>query len=239
MFKHAATGTQCCANCVMAVVAASTKSPSLWTTLDMNEILKQGDMLHVKTLKEQGWPYRRQECRLDVDEIPEIVTCHMGDIAASLSIGLKSEQSFAVSSDLTTAILCAVQSKPSHSFILRVHGDRNMAIICHHERYSLFDPHACNQKGETDGDGAACTLLFDTVYDMIRHIEYLYGTARPDEQVDLIPVDIEVLSKKSTIVQHVPYDMEDSDIDADPTPTLEGELNILFCILSKFILYFK
>lgn len=51
IFKHAATGTQCSSISLTAIVAACLKSVENWNADVIDEVLQQGDCLHLKILK--------------------------------------------------------------------------------------------------------------------------------------------------------------------------------------------
>lgn len=70
-FKHAATGSQCCSNCITALIASKVKSVHDWDSNFVDDILLAGDSLHLNILQKKGWPFRRAESRLNIDELPE------------------------------------------------------------------------------------------------------------------------------------------------------------------------
>ena len=88
IFKHAAAGAQCSTISLTAIVAACLKSVDTWSPSEIDEILQQGDALHLKILHSYDWPLSRSEAKLDIDEMPELVSIKFGGFEADVSIGV-------------------------------------------------------------------------------------------------------------------------------------------------------
>lgn len=192
-FHHAAAGSQCTTNCVIAVILASIKRPDVWIPKDIDNILEQGDKLHLDILRETGWPYERTDSKLDIDELPDVISVNVNGMVTTASVGLKDEASYGLSSDINAVVLTALKRKPSHSFLIRMYDKCRALLPDFNGQYSLFDPHAINAHGETDPNGFACVLHFSEVCDMLEYLKKDVIGKR-DEQIDLSPIDIELLN---------------------------------------------
>lgn len=190
IFKHAAAGAQCSTISLTAIVAACLKSVDTWSPSEIDEILQQGDALHLKILQSYDWPLSRSEAKLDIDEMPELVSIKFGGFEADVSIGVLRDATFGFSSNIHSLILGALHSKPNKSFILRMFGSC-VGIICgQYDEYFIFDPHSRNAKGEIAANGSAGLFCFTNASGMISYLQQQCGTK--NEQVDLHPIDVEI-----------------------------------------------
>ena len=192
-FMHDAVGTQCSTISLMAVIGASVKSHSNWTTADINDIMLQGDREHRMVLKSLGWPTTRSNGMLDIDEFPSTMMFNLRGLDLKASIGITSDISYCLTSDLRKVMTSTFQEKPDHHFMLRMQ-DKCTAILLSEEtgKYSIFDSHARDEKGDITPDGTACLMHFGTVNDLISYLEKL-TTGKSDSQMDIIPVDIQIM----------------------------------------------
>ncbi|KAJ8049911.1 hypothetical protein HOLleu_02875 [Holothuria leucospilota] len=195
VFSHAAAGAQCTTISVMAVIATSIKPPLQWTSEDVNAIVRQGDSVHLELLHAKDWPSKRLDAKLDVDEIPDIMTCRLGNKVLNANIGVLSDTFYCFVSELSHTLQSAVEQKQGYNFLLRMHG-RCTAILYQQTSpmYSIFDPHARNSSGESDGEGAASIFHFTSMTDMLRYLNK-QNAGKGQEQVDITPIDVAALSK--------------------------------------------
>lgn len=210
IFKHAATGTQCSSISLTVIVAACLKSVENWNADVIDEVLQQGDCLHLKILKTYNWPLERNESKLDIDEMPDIISLEFSCFETEVSIGHLSDASFGFSADYNSFIMEALNTKPNKSFILRTFGSC-VAIICgQYQEYFIFDPHSRNADGKIDANGSAGLFHFRNISDMITYLQDQCGTR--NEQVDLFPMDVEIIRIKE-LSRKEPLDLNLSSIN--------------------------
>jgi hypothetical protein len=176
----------------MAVIASYLKPVNDWTVDDINGILRQGDEAHKENLENLGWPHLRNESMMDLDEIPDVLTCGIDGRYVKASIGHRHDAIY--KDDIRTLLKSAIQSRPDNSFVLRW-GDKCTAFLkCSEGRYCHFDSHACNGLGLQDPLGAACLLIFQDAEDAISHIEVLAADIGAEGQFDATPIDVALLN---------------------------------------------
>lgn len=200
VFSHAAAGAQCTTISIMAVVATSIKPPLQWTSDDVNEIVRQGDSAHMQLLHAKEWSSKRLDAKLDIDEIPDVMTCRLGSTVLNVNIGVLSDTFYCFASQLGQTLLSAVEQKQGHSILLRMH-ERCTAILYQQTSplYNIFDPHVRNSSGEVDREGAASTLHFTSMTDMLRYLNQ-QNAGKSQVKVDLTPIDVATLSH----IPHIP-----------------------------------
>lgn len=222
-FKHAATGSQCCSNCITALIASKVKSVHDWDSNFVDDILLAGDSLHLNILQKKGWPFRRAESRLNIDELPEKIECCIGRSNILASVGVLDEAEFALSSYIHTFITSALMRKPNQSFVLRI-SDSYIAIICqNYQEYSIFDPHARNSDGEIDGEGSAALFRFQNSAGLTNYLTRL--AAGKNDQIDLYPVNIQVISAD---LQHLKHESS-TQIEFESMQESETQLRKFTC----------
>ncbi|KAK3598699.1 hypothetical protein CHS0354_003256 [Potamilus streckersoni] len=189
IFKHDAAGSQCTTICAIAVAVAAFKLPSEWRQDHVDMIIQYGDKVHVCELEKRGWPVKRKESKLDVDELPKKVEFYLERKTAYI---VTDHTSYGLISQIEFLVKEAVNKKPEKSFILRM-LDRCRAILyngcgC----YSVFDPHSCDELGRTDPNGVACVLHFDHIDELVSHLKNLVTDQDNEEQVDLTTCNITI-----------------------------------------------
>lgn len=190
-FTHAAAGSQCTSNCLMAIVASHLKCVDDWNPEFIDEVLREGNDLHLRVLQDNKWPYGRQDARIDIDEIPKKISCKIDGSEIEASVGLLEESIFARSTDIDNTVKTALEKRPNQSFILRMFESCTAIIMRENQRACIFDPHSRNSSGFIDPDGFAGLFYFNTLLDMIIYLKS-YIRER-EEQIDLFPVFVNVL----------------------------------------------
>ncbi|KAJ8018470.1 hypothetical protein HOLleu_43527 [Holothuria leucospilota] len=180
----------------MAAVAASVKSHSVWTSTDINEIVTQGDKLHIDVLHQHGWPNQRKEAKLDIDELPSVLSYHIDGTETMASTGVLRDGFYCFTPNLRDVLSSAISQKPGYHFLLRMY-DNCTAILFDKQlsTFSIFDPHARNRFGSPDRDGAACLLNFRSIDHMVSYLENIVSE-RDKSQIDITPIDVEILSNQ-------------------------------------------
>lgn len=191
-FRHAAAGSQCTSNSLMAIVASHVKSVDNWNSGFIDEVLLEGDKLHLSVLKKKNWPFGRKESRIDIDEIPEKISCQIDGCKIEASVGVLQEATFALSTEIDSTVRTALERMPNRSFILRMFGSCTAIIKRENQQYCIFDPHSRNPFGFIDPNGFAGLFYFDTLLDMIRYLKSNVGERA--EQIDLFPVFVNLLN---------------------------------------------
>lgn len=196
IFEHDAVGAQCSTICLMAAVAASVKSHSVWTNDDINEIVTQGDKVHTDVLHQHGWPNKRKEAKLDIDELPSVLSYHINDSTTMASTGVLRHGFYCFTPNLRDVLSAAISQKPGYHFLLRMY-DNCTAILFDKQQstFSIFDPHARNNFGVPDRDGAACLMNFRSIDHMVSYLENIV-LERDKSQIDITPIDVEILSNQ-------------------------------------------
>lgn len=195
-FKHAAAGSQCTSNCLMAIVASNHKPVDNWNSDIIDEILIEGDKLHLNILQRNHWPFERKESRIDMDEIPEKICCQIQKEKIEASVGVLDEAKFALSTEIDGLIKRALEATPNQSFILRMFGSCTAILRRENQQYCIFDPHSRNYAGLIDPSGTAGLFYFDSLSDMIRYLKGNVGCR--EEQVDLFPIFVNLLRSDFT-----------------------------------------
>eukprot|EP00105_Crassostrea_gigas_P043022 XP_019927170.1 PREDICTED: uncharacterized protein LOC105338725 [Crassostrea gigas] len=195
-FKHAAAGSQCTSNCLMAIVASNHKPVDNWNSDIIDEILIEGDKLHLNILQRNHWPFGRKESRIDMDEIPKKICCQIEKEKMEASVGVLDEAKFALSTEIDDLIKRALEATPNQSFILRMFGSCTAILRRENQQYCIFDPHSRNYAGLIDPSGTAGLFYFDSLSDMIRYLKGNVGCR--EEQVDLFPIFVNLLRSDFT-----------------------------------------
>lgn len=190
-FKHAAAGSQCTSNCLMAIVASNHKPVANWNSDTIDEILVEGDKLHLNILQRNHWPFGRKDSRIDVDEIPEKICCQIEEEQIEASVGVLNDAKFALSTEIDDLIKRALEATPNQSFILRMLGSCTAILRRENQQYCIFDPHSRNCAGLIDPSGTAGLFYFDSLSDMIKYLKGSVGER--EEQVDLFPIFVNLL----------------------------------------------
>lgn len=136
----------------------------------------------------------RNESKLDIDEMPDMISLEFSGFETEVSIGHLSDASFGFSADLNSFIMEALNTKPNKSFILRTF-DSMVAIICgQYQEYFIFDHHSRNTDGKIDANGSAGLFHFRNLSEMITYLQDQCGTR--NKQVDLFPIHVEIVKIK-------------------------------------------
>lgn len=196
IFRHSAAGSQCTSICLAAIIASSYSKVDDWDSEFLESLLLGGDKLHLNILQKKRWPYNRNDSRLDIDEIPENVKCHIGNEEVSASIGVHNS-SYGYSSYLEALLTTAIRNGARQNFILRMHGYCLAILFRDQQQYSIFDPHAKNSLGAVDPDGGAGLFHFNNVEKMVAYLKKCTPSENV-EQLDLYPIHVNLL-RKSTI----------------------------------------
>lgn len=199
-FKHVAAGSQCTSISLMAIVASHVRSVDNWDPEFIDEVLREGDNLHIRVLKDKNWPLGRKESTIDIDEIPEKIVCQIDERQIEASVGVLEEGTFAFSTEIDSTVRTALERMPNRSFILRMFGSCTAIIKRENQQYCIFDPHSRNPFGFIDPNGFAGLFYFDTLFNMIRYLESNVGDRV--EQIDLYPVLVKLLNSDASKPEH-------------------------------------
>jgi hypothetical protein len=219
IFRHEAAGAQCATMCVMASAATLIKSPSDWQSNDLDTILMQGDQEHRTILKTKHWPFLRKDPRLDVDEMPKEITLRFANIIARTSIRLVDDGIYGFGEEIQQLLNRAIEISPETNFIIRMQ-DKCRAILCDSKkRYSLFDPHACNELGVLDNNGSACLLRFKDINAIGR---FLFNNIEDKAaQIDITTVKLDIIHMaNSCVTSHV------TTPDPEVTSSQDNDANV-------------
>uniref|UniRef100_A0A0N5CCE4 Peptidase C76 domain-containing protein n=1 Tax=Strongyloides papillosus TaxID=174720 RepID=A0A0N5CCE4_STREA len=170
---------QCVAMSSAALIMACIKSPLNWVKFDINNVLNQGNVLY-------------EECINYMRSINEVID-HRGYLSITnilretilfnrkVSFSTASCYSFAgrgkkVKRDeiafgfvsLSEALNRIVNE---HMFLILIANERASSIIHHDGVFFLFDPHTMDQYGRYCSNGVSCMLMFNTLGDLIEHLQ--------------------------------------------------------------------
>lgn len=198
-FKHAAAGSQCTSISLMAIVASHVKSVDNWDSDFIDEVLCEGDRLHIRVLDNKNRSSVRDETRIDIDEIPEKIFCQIGGCQIEASVGALEDGTFASSTEIDSTVRTAMERNQNQSFILRMFGSCT-AIIKRENQYCIFDPHSRNRSGFSAPNGVAGLFHFDTLLNLIKYLKRTVGEKA--EQIDLYPVSVKLLNSVGSKPEH-------------------------------------
>ena len=168
-----------------------------WTTTDLDAILRQGDSQHLATLHDLGWLVQeRNNTMLDVDELPSVIKTNLWGKRYSVSVGVKEGATYGYTEDIQKVLESALKEHPGVSCILRMQG-KCRAILTEHSGFSVFDPHACDEKGLPHPDGKAGLYKFQSTSEVSCHLKSIADRSERD-QVDVNPVWVTLISEELT-----------------------------------------
>ena len=179
--------------CVSALVTAAVFPPRYWDKDDMDAVLMEGDRRHREILTDKGWPRRRHETKMAIDEMPEQwdIKINGKKLVAkvqtvSTNYGLMTESVSLVNSILKQNTTTPCVLRLYDSFVAVLPGDK--------QSFYLFDPHARNANGEIDPDGVSCLLHFKTRHHLAQYIKRQAGPAGSTEQIDINLMTVNLLT---------------------------------------------
>ena len=136
VFQHVAAGTQCSSICLVSLIAAVYKNPDSWTRNDINSIVRAGDQLHIDTLRGKGWPYQRNEGKLDADELPGEVQIVFQGACLKASTCVTNNLICCLAKDVRGHLQHVFKNKDRALLLCRV-GDKCRSIVFQNCMFSL------------------------------------------------------------------------------------------------------
>ena len=198
IFPQISAGKQCVPNSVIAVILHTEKPISNWTSMDLDDILLNGNSLYLNI-------YTRHDYLL-VNEIPDIISFHQQNyklmkhqpIAGSLQ-GTTSE----ISTNLIDALkslekmsLCAILSIGDSA------GAYAMAVFSYNQKMYVFDSHSRNLQGLPHEKGKSIVVAFNTSEQASRYLEFLSNRLNCS-QYELTPVYVYNIDLQKTTERQI------------------------------------
>uniref|UniRef100_A0A0N5CA28 Peptidase C76 domain-containing protein n=1 Tax=Strongyloides papillosus TaxID=174720 RepID=A0A0N5CA28_STREA len=170
---------QCTAMSFASLIMACIKSPLNWDKVDINNVLNQGNILYersVNYLRSTNYSIDGRGYLSVTNIIRETilfnrkVTFSTASCYSFTGRGKKvkrNEISFGFVS-LSQALNRLVNE---HQFLILIANERASSIIHHDGAFFLFDPHSMDQNGRYCSNGVSCMLMFNTLGDLIEHLQ--------------------------------------------------------------------
>ena len=161
-------GVQCVANSYIFLCRTELKSVECLTRSDLDSILVIGNTLYEQLFEIFGNDY------LNTDELPRKLWIenirYTVKSLGSLNGYVNDMQS--LKAQLSMAFV-------KSSVFLFICNNKSIALRYDRGSYFLFDPHSCDKKGKSCGDGVACILKFISFPQVVNHIQQMFISGRP------------------------------------------------------------
>ena len=183
-------GTQCTVIALAALLLACRTGPDCWTNNSIDHILVEGDGLyrHIIDTFHNG----NHSQLLGADDLPSQVSIFESTFALDFHttlfgiIGAPANPNFNMIT-INDAIHSSLQV--SHYIIATMNG-QTIATFASGNQFHVFDSHARNAFGESDPNGFAVLLSFNTFHELINYFTHLYI----DQRFDITPVTVNAIN---------------------------------------------
>uniref|UniRef100_A0A0N5BJN9 Peptidase C76 domain-containing protein n=1 Tax=Strongyloides papillosus TaxID=174720 RepID=A0A0N5BJN9_STREA len=170
---------QCTAISSAALIMACIKSLLNWDKVDINNVLNQGNILYersVNHLRSTNDPIDSRGYLSVTNIIRETTLFNRKITFSTASCYSFVGRGLTVSRDevvfgyvsLSEALNRLVNR---HQFLILIANERTSSIMHHDGAFFLFDPHSMDQYGKYCSNGVACMIMFNTLSDLIEHLQ--------------------------------------------------------------------
>uniref|UniRef100_A0A0N5BRE0 Peptidase C76 domain-containing protein n=1 Tax=Strongyloides papillosus TaxID=174720 RepID=A0A0N5BRE0_STREA len=197
---------QCVAMSSAALIMACIKSPLNWVRVDINTVLNQGNILYersVNYLRSTNYSIDGRGYLSITNILRETILFNRKitfSTASCLSFtgrgkkARRNEINFGFVS-LSEALNRLVNE---HQFLILIANERASSIIHHDGVFFLFDPHSMDQNGRYCSNGVSCMLMFNTLVDLIKHLQANQVCNNAQFQLDGVNISVENLSDNNS-----------------------------------------
>uniref|UniRef100_A0A0K0FQL2 Peptidase C76 domain-containing protein n=1 Tax=Strongyloides venezuelensis TaxID=75913 RepID=A0A0K0FQL2_STRVS len=193
---------QCVAMSSAALIIACIKTPLNWEKFDINNVLNQENILYERCISHLCSTNDRMDIRdylLVTNIIRETILFNRKVIFSTASCysfagrGRKvkrNEIAFGFVS-LSEALNRIVNE---YMFLILISNERASSIIHHDGAFFLFVLHSMDQNGRYCSEGVSCMLMFNTLVNLLKHLQANQVCNNSQFQLDGVNINIENLS---------------------------------------------
>lgn len=184
-------GSQCTCMALQALLTLHVKSPALWTTADMNTILREGDQLYSM--------YRGDRQFMFINELPTTVEYsdhtytmnYNGAVFGTLGTSITDDLSYT----LRDAIVSAQRVSPFNFFVTGNNNDSYATLIMNVQDppcYFIFDSHSRDKSGLLAVDGTSVLVNLHNIDSMTVYLRALCKSLnlKAYHQFEVIPCNV-------------------------------------------------
>ena len=147
-FGHTA-GKQCTCNALFSVVLTIVKSPGKWDSIDIDNVLKYGDELYKRL---------NIDLYLMFSDLPREIEL----MRFKFLIEFLDHKVGVINSNSLPGTILDMNSNPQSDGFLLIINEKCISVTWNKRNFFLFDSHSRNNRGITDGEGAASLIKFNS-----------------------------------------------------------------------------